>query len=527
VPLVGLVVLTPRPKLLTLVLRTRNVTVENSPTGENPGFKCSATCHAQGIDDVLLSRVQRIRLLCSLTRNLSVGAILGICLLLSAVAEAGTAIQPWQENPSYWEYRGEPRLLAGGSVDDNLFQLPDLRAHLDSLANGGANYVRNTMSDRRDEGFEVSPFASRADGRYDLERWNPEYWNRFETFLRLTAERDIIVQIEVWDRFDFSRDAWLVQPYNPANNVNYTNRQSGFRSTYPEQAFHNKQPFFYTLPELHDNRTVLRYQKRFVDVLLAHTLKYDHVLYCVSNETSGAPEWSNYWANYIRGRATQAGRQIFITEMWDEWDITSEQHRRTLDRRDLYTYADLSQNNHMSGDRHWEQFQAVREFVTADPYPLNTVKTYGADGGPFGDSDDGLQRWWRHLLGGAAAVRFHRPDAGLGWSPPAVKSVQALRKVESRVRFWDLNPANHLLRDREPNEAFAAADPGRAYVTYFTNGGSVTLDLHNAKGQFELAWMHIRTGAWERERSVRAGRALEVRAPSADHWLAVLTRKAG
>jgi len=130
-------------------------------------------------------------------------------------------IRPWSEDPRYWQYKGTPVLLLGGSREDNLFQIDNLEAHLDLLASVGGNYIRNTMSDR-DEG-NVYPHARRSDGLYDLEQWNEEYWRRFAELLRLTAERGIIVQIEVWDRFDLS-DAkgmhnWRRHPYNPANNA--------------------------------------------------------------------------------------------------------------------------------------------------------------------------------------------------------------------------------------------------------------------------------------------------------------------
>jgi hypothetical protein len=105
-------------------------------------------------------------------------------------------IQPWAENPCYWQYLGQPVLLLGGSKDDNLFQIPDLEEHLDEIVRAGGNYIRNTMSDRKDGGFEVYPFKPLADGKYDLDDWNEEYWKRFENMLRGTAARDIIVQIE-------------------------------------------------------------------------------------------------------------------------------------------------------------------------------------------------------------------------------------------------------------------------------------------------------------------------------------------
>ena len=35
-------------------------------------------------------------------------------------------IQPYSGAPFYWQYRGKPVLLVGGSVEDNLYQIPDL-----------------------------------------------------------------------------------------------------------------------------------------------------------------------------------------------------------------------------------------------------------------------------------------------------------------------------------------------------------------------------------------------------------------
>jgi hypothetical protein len=46
---------------------------------------------------------------------------------------------------------------------------------------------------------------------WDQNRWywsiegKPVYWDRFETMLRETQKRGIVVQIEVWDRFDYTQ----------------------------------------------------------------------------------------------------------------------------------------------------------------------------------------------------------------------------------------------------------------------------------------------------------------------------------
>jgi hypothetical protein len=57
-------------------------------------------------------------------------------------------IQPWPENPHYWQYKGQPILLVGGSVEDNLYQIPNIEEHLNLLQSVGGNYVRCTMSSR-------------------------------------------------------------------------------------------------------------------------------------------------------------------------------------------------------------------------------------------------------------------------------------------------------------------------------------------------------------------------------------------
>jgi hypothetical protein len=439
-------------------------------------------------------------------------------------ADDTNRIQPWSSNARYWQYQAQPVVLLGGSKDDNLFQIPELKKHLDEIRAVGGNYIRNTMSDRKDKGFEVYPFQARPDGKYDLEQWNEEYWRRFENMLRWTAERDILVQIEVWDRFDYSTRNWEPHPYNPKNNVNYTYAQSGFAEHYPDHPGANKQPFFFTTPRQRNYTVVLKYQQRFVEKMLSFTLRHDHVLYCMDNETSAQEAWGAYWAGFIRERAQRAGKQVCVTEMWDAWDLKADEHKRTFDHPERYDFCDVSQNNQKKGQEHWDNFQWVRARVASQPRPLNTVKTYGADGGRFGNNRDGLERFWRHVIGGAASARFHRPDSGLGLSQPAIASLRAARKLESLIKLWEVEAAHPLLSDRADNEAYLAAQPGRAYALYFPDGGSVGLDLKTAPGRFEVRWIDIATGEWGNRKAIQGGGVVTVSAPAKGHWVAAIVK---
>ncbi|MCB0853621.1 MAG: hypothetical protein KDD63_15455, partial [Bacteroidetes bacterium] len=216
--------------------------------------------------------------------------------------------------PQYWAYKGKPVLLLGGTVEDNLFQIPDLEAHVDLLKSVGGNYVRNTMSSR-DSGNVWAFYFDEKEGVYDLSKWNDEYWQRFENFLKLTAERDIIVQIEVWATFDFYRDNWTVNPFNPKNNRNYTAERTKLPEEVKTHPTRTDNPFFWSVPSQHHNIPVLQFQQAFVDKLLSHSLKYDHILYCIDNETSVTASWGQFWSEYIRKKGKELGKKVAITEM--------------------------------------------------------------------------------------------------------------------------------------------------------------------------------------------------------------------
>ena len=296
---------------------------------------------------------------------------------------------------------------------------PDgLASHLDLLQLVGGNYIRNTMSSR-DPG-SLWPFKKVRNGKYDLKQWNPHYWDRFDRLLQLAYERDIIVQIEIWDPWDYFVDAdeggWSQQPFHPLKNVNYTLDESQLKKTIDYQTRHKPtgHNFFHTVPELEDNRTVLKYQEAFVSKILEHSLPYPNVLYCLSNEIGEPLEWSVYWARFIHAEAKRRGIKAQVADMRRANNITAGDHRYLQDHPDLFTFLDISQNNGGSGwarpeRRHWDPIMKVREYIADHPRPLNNTKIYGSGENGRGGVDQALQKFWRSIFAGCASVRFHRP----------------------------------------------------------------------------------------------------------------------
>lgn len=444
------------------------------------------------------------------------------------------AIQPYHANPVYWQYKGEPILLLGATDEDNLFNHPDiwpfgLESHLDLMVRNGGNYVRNTMSSR-DYG-NPWPFGRDEEGMYDLTTWNEEYWQRFETFLDWTHERDIIVQIEIWDRFDYAREPWERNPFNPKLNRSYTAAESGLPETIDTHPGQRENPFFRTPPDFEDNPMLLAFQEALVARILSISLRYPHILYCVSNETNESPLWSDYWARFILNKAEERGVPVQVTEMWDAWDLSDPEHDATFHKPELYSYVDISQNNHQPGQIHWDNGQQVRSERLQDrSRPMNSVKIYGGmrHGGSF---EEGARRLWRNIFGGFASSRFHRSGdpftpSGIGLSPLAQSQIRSMRMFTDSMNVFTAEPAQDLLSGREEDEAYAFAEPGRQYAVYFTNGGSVQLDLSDVSGEFSVQWMDILNSEWSSATVLQGGQLRSLEAPGQGPW-AVLLKPAG
>jgi len=496
--------------------------------------------------------------------------LLGLSSDRLAAAPPAKGIALSSKHPRYWQYDGKPVLLLGGwnhghnpfidhdtdnDKDNQGVSTPaEITRAMDELAAAGGNYLRCVLDPGMASGIQGTPFCAKSGQRYDLGKMAGAFWQRLDFFLQQAGKRDIVVQIEVWDRFDLidgSWGSWPVSPWNPKNNVNYTIASSGLAASYKSFIRH---PFLQGVPghpayrkasRLRKQKydVVRRFQDRFMDKLLSITLRYDNVLYCMNNETHEAPEWGQYWMNRIRMAARAKGKRVLTTDMFN--DVYDPQRSAglacQLKHRDKYDYVDASQVNSRHADqKHWDIARSIVKAAGKGTSLrlVHMTKIYGndiaLDKKPWsrfkpGDSDNAVEEWWRNLLAGVAGVRFHRPTAGIGLSARARACMAATRKVESKVKFWDVKPRQDLLTRREPDEAYLSADPGNAYILYFTQngGGAVGLALGDYSGvTFELHWINIDSGKSGSSTTLKGGRTITVNRPDdSAHWVATIVRR--
>jgi len=400
----------------------------------------------------------------------------------------------------YWQYQGKPVVLRGGSDDDNLFQWTgtNLTNHLDLLVSVGGNYVRNTMSDRDEN--NVYAFKKIKDDKYDLNQWNKEYWTRLTFFLDETSKRNIIVQLTLWDKFDIGGGKyWNQHPWNPDRNINMNS-----------DTWKSKEDFYSTVDRNDDDG--LLFQKQYIDQLLSITLKYDHILYNINNESSESGKWENYWSQYIKAIAAKSDKKIYVTNM----QLSAfNAVRHVMSNADLFDFVDISQNNQDSkgarGQAHWDYLMFLRQKIESfGPIPMNNVKIYGGTDGSTnysaGSETEAIDRFWRNIFGGCASTRFHRPSIpskrwGAGLNERVQTNLMALDMLLEKLDIFACTPHNDLVSAIVPvssmMEAYITANIGHQYAVYFPQGRyKIKLDPWVYADKLKLQWLDINDLKW-------------------------------
>ncbi|MEX0885772.1 MAG: hypothetical protein WD009_04955 [Phycisphaeraceae bacterium] len=426
---------------------------------------------------------------------------------------------PYPENPRYLAMDGQPIFAIGAthrhswapiSRPEEFPLLQDLD-RLDAM-------VRRTPGDRV-RGFVrliaydplnhqhdgpvtrlLQPWKRLADGRFDLEQFEPAWEQRLRAFLDAAHERRIVVSLELWDDWSITRGAggqsdpgpgrgWNGHPFNPNNNVNYD------ETVLPATTRECYAPFYRTLPE-HENITAaLALQHRYADRLIDIAGGYGNVLWNVANESRAPLSWSQYWASYLGERLP--GRLIGDMPSTNRRDgrgeCDPEFNPATLAVDDRYGYVDIAQgvSRHEFGPDVIKQAVGGAARIRAYQQamiehgrikPLVICKEY-TNAGP-----DAVTALWSRFTGGAATARFHRPYGDVDFETiPSFQYAAAERLAQFvvGVAFERMQPMPELIVSDDANINVLGA-AGREYVAHLVGRREATelaLDLPPGRWQ--------------------------------------------
>ncbi|WP_299529117.1 cellulase family glycosylhydrolase [Ulvibacterium sp.] len=190
------------------------------------------------------------------------------------------------ENPHYFQFRDKPTVLITSGEHYGSVINPDFNfeLYLETLHREGFNHtriflgdyaekegdfciVRNSLSP--DSGKFLAPWmrstqAGNALGgnRFDLDNWNPEYFERLHQFMNKADNLGIVVEGVLF----FEGMNWEYMPMNRKNNINQTTKIDANQ--------------YMTL----SNGIILEYQKSYVRKLVSELNRYDNLIINIANE---------------------------------------------------------------------------------------------------------------------------------------------------------------------------------------------------------------------------------------------------
>lgn len=463
------------------------------------------------------------------------------------------------KNPHYFLFRGKAVafITSGEHYGAVLNADFDYQLYLKTLKSDGLNYtrlfggsyvevpgksfgiVRNDLAPA--SGRFIAPWArsdapSYAGGgnKFDLARWDAEYFKRFHDFLASASDRGIVVEISLFSSH-YGDAQWDLSPFHPANNVNGTEATDWKK--------------LHTL----ENGNVLAFQERYVRKLVHEANAFDNVIFEIQNEP-----WSDRPApGGVIGTVNQflqpPARDRFpnaaevaddLSLAWQakvvEW-ITSEES--ALPNKHLiaqnYTNFRLPIRQLLPGVSIANFHYAYPEAASWN-YGLDKAISYDETGFMGRDDDMYRRQAWNFMLSGGGifdALDYSfspghedgsdtEPNGPGGGSKALRQQLRVLSDFLLSLTLVDLHPDAQVVKHAGGTIARVLSNPGQEYAVYFDGDGPAKVTLDLPSGHYTGAWINVRTGSIERQEDLQsAGKELALQSPEFKNGIALRLKR--
>jgi hypothetical protein len=490
-------------------------------------------------------------------------------------AETAEPLKLHPDNPHYLLFRGKPTVLIGssehyGAVMNRDF---DYVRYLDTLHLSGLNVTRVFSGQYRERAgkFGVLPehragqtdleiventlapnanayiapwprteIPGAIDGRnkFDLSRWNPEYFERLKDFMQQASRRGIVVEVSLFSPYYVGivgDHFWEISPWNWRNNVNDIGKIDGTDAL-----------------TLKDEKLVA-VQEALVRKLVEELQDFDNLYYEICNEPhfGRVPvEWQAHIAKVvIAAEASLGARHLLLQEFADRADAKAlekikipsirEGHRENGVEKRLPEVSLLA-------------FHTAQARVVTNNY--NLAKPIGDNESVriVSDASNRLNAWRLILAGGAfhhgtdySFTRGHEdgsfvvPAGGAGGGSPELRrQLGVLRRFMDGLDFVHMSPTTNVIRSDLPagTQFQILANAPDVYVIYVSHERpraseadgaifasaevvsepqQVSLVLQIPKGRYTARWVNTKTAEAEKETAFLGGpRAGALESPS-------------
>jgi len=443
---------------------------------------------------------------------------LGVALTANASADR-RHLAVCAANPHYLQNaEGKPLFLLGAYAVMNPHLGPDTwRNFVDAVA-GRMNYIRLETPLAIDYPWP-QPYlrvpgsgltSNGNEGKFDLTRFNENYWNNLRAFLRYAGQKGLCVHVALFDEIftkrkpgccGFGRNA-----FGNGNNVNTAligdvDHDNDLAGTGPKE-FYDSDALYGRTSDPH-RLAVAELQRAWVAKLLKETSDLPNVFYETGNEIRPPADWIEYWVDFIRARTKLP---------------ISDDAGEPFDPRTNLAHPVEAATWHNAyvgaGD------ELFRTFSRAD-YACGKVLISDTDGAPPGQAGNPeanrMAAWLALVTGGGVWADYAE---GIGcWESPW----RITRELSEEVRYFGyllafLNQSGIELQTMAPHDELTSkgrclAAPGQQYLVYSRTGGTYTLDLSSAEGSLVAEWYNPRTGGFSSQENVAGGTPRTFSAP--------------
>ena len=380
--------------------------------------------------------------------------------------------------------KGQTVYLTGSHTWNNLVDMGtsdpppefDFDAYLDWMQKLNHNFIRlwtwepvtwNTKSNRRDAINRVTPqpWARTGPGkaldgkpRYDLSKFNEDYFARLKRRVAQADKRDIYVAIMLFEGWamQFSPGAWQAHPFNKANNINGIDGDANGDGNGLE------------VHEL-TNQKVTAFQEAYIRNVVRTVNDLNNVMYEISNENHPpSTQWQYHMIRFIKQLEKSMPMQHPVGMTF--------QYKGGSNKVLFDSPADWISPNHQGGYRDNPPPADGRKVVL-----LDTDHLWGLGGS---------QAWvWKSFTRGYNPI-FMDPYDGLilgnkfdNKYQPLRKSLGYTRKYAEKMNLNKITPQPELASTK-----YCLAQPGTEYLIFRPASTPDSFTVNAIPGTYDLEW---------------------------------------
>jgi len=428
----------------------------------------------------------------------------------------GQPISLHPENPHCFQYAGKAQVLIGSGEHYGALTNPDFdfSLYLQTTAQEGFNHTRLFMGDYGEApdsfcivnntleaapGKFLAPWArsdepgfSLGGNKFDLQHWNPAYFDRLHAFMQQAEAHGIVVECVLF----FVGMSWEHMPLNRNNNINHTSDIEA--SDYMTLA----------------NGNILNFQKQYCLKLVNELNRYDNIIFNIANEpwffnqehdgfSSPARDETKAWIKQVSNWITEAEEKLPKKHLISV-DYSNEGCLIPQEEIDAY-WSNISILNHHY-DREAESVKLNYRHVSK-AFAFNETGLM-----PVYTSQYRIQGWKYLMSGGALYNNLdftfqvgHEDGTGKGdfscdgyngcGDIRVRKELQVLVSFFNSIDFAHMRPSPEILTVYYGDkDLYVLADPGKQYALYVVGGVNSYYRLAVPPARYRVEWIDPVTG---------------------------------